>query len=170
MHRISLDLATDRLDPRKVSKRPGGLTALAVINFVAAGIGLLSVLGLVALLKYADLVGDHASAADLEVIKAFNDLGMGLWALEVIASVLAAALLIIAGVGYLKVKPWGRVAGNLYAIISIASSVISAVLFPVELGGGFQIGTMIGFVYPVLTVILINTTFKEDFQAVRADA
>jgi len=150
----------------QVQKRPGGLTALAVINFVVAGLGLISVLGLVALLKYADLVGENASAQDREVIRAFNELGVGLWALEVIASVIASALLIIAGVGYLKMKPWGRACGNLFALVSIASSVISAMLFPVELGGGFQIGTLIGFVYPVLTIILINTTFKNDFGSV----
>ena len=30
-------------------------------------------------------------------------------------------------------------------------------------GGGFNIGTIIGLVYPLLTLALLNTTFKDDF-------
>jgi len=29
-------------------------------------------------------------------------------------------------------------------------------------GGGFNLGTVIGLIYPVLTLILVNTTFRED--------
>jgi hypothetical protein len=34
---------------------------------------------------------------------------------------------------------------------------------PAALGGGsFGIGTIIGLIYPVLTLILVNTAFKDD--------
>lgn len=145
------------------NKRPGGLTALAVLNFVFAGLGLLSVLGLVALLQFADTLKADASPQDAAVFQAFQDMGMGVWALLLVSSVLTDALLIIAGVGYLKQRAWGRRFGNIYAVIAIGSSVASALLMPAAVGGGFNIGTIIGLVYPVLTVILLNTTFKDDF-------
>jgi hypothetical protein len=31
-----------------------------------------------------------------------------------------------------------------------------------ELGGGFSIGTIVGLIYPVLTLVLLNGTFKHD--------
>jgi hypothetical protein len=32
-----------------------------------------------------------------------------------------------------------------------------------DAGGGFNLGTILGLVYPVITLFLLNTTFKEDF-------
>jgi len=72
-------------------------------------------------------------------------------------------LLLLSGIGYLKLKKFlGRMIGNTYAVISIVSSVISGIMFPSEMGGGFNIGTIIGLIYPIITLILLNTTFKED--------
>jgi len=34
---------------------------------------------------------------------------------------------------------------------------------PADAGGGFNLLRMIGLIYPIVTLILINTTFKEDF-------
>ena len=53
--------------------------------------------------------------------------------------------------------------GNAYAILAIVSSVVSGLVVSAEAGGGFNIGTIVGLVYPVLTLALLNTTFKEDF-------
>jgi hypothetical protein len=52
--------------------------------------------------------------------------------------------------------------GNIYAVVAIIGSVISGIMFAAELGGGFNIGTMIGLIYPIVTLILLNTTFKDD--------
>lgn len=144
-------------------KRPGGLTALAVLNFVFGGLGLLSLLGIVVMFKYASQLSANASPQDKAVFQAFQDLGLGFWAVIVIISVISSAMLITAGVGYLKTKRWGRTLGNLYALLTIGHSILEAVIMPSELGGGVQLGTLIGLVYPVLTLILINTTFKDDF-------
>jgi hypothetical protein len=149
--------------PGPAGRRPGGLTALAVINFVFAGFGLLSVLALVALMQFMGDLKADASAQDRVVFQAFEDMGMGLWALIVITSIVSSALLLIAGVGYLKQRPWGKLTGNLYGLTAIASSLLSALVMPSALGGGFNIGTIIGLVYPILTLALINTTFKGEF-------
>jgi hypothetical protein len=72
-------------------------------------------------------------------------------------------LLFLSGIGYLKQKKvLGWMMGNAYAILSIVSSIISALTFPAEIGGGFNIGIIIGLIYPIVTLALLNTTFKED--------
>ncbi len=78
--------------------------------------------------------------------------------LIVILSCLSSALLIISGVGYIKLKRvLGRTMGSLYGILALAATIL-------QLAGGtpFGIGTIIGLIYPVLTLILVNTTFKDD--------
>ena len=78
---------------------------------------------------------------------------------EGLDAVLGAALMITSGVGYLGQKRFlGRTLGNTYAILSILNNVLSLA----TLHQGFGIGTLIGLIYPVLTLILLNTTFKDD--------
>ena len=135
-------------------KRPGGLTALAVLNFVFGGIaaigGLLGFLGLAILreaIKAAEAAGGKYEGQSL----------MGAY-IGVAGLLVSAILLIISGVGYLKQKRGsGRTMGNLYAVLSIATSVIG-----VAMGGGMGIGTIVFSIYPVLTLILLNGTFKDD--------
>ena len=144
-------------------KRPGGLTALAVLNFVFTGLGLLSLLALVAVLKFADQAMATASEKDRAAIAAFGEMGMGLWALIVGSGLITSALLLIAGIGYLKMRRWGWIAGNLYAVLSIVTAILTGLLMPPTLGGGFNLMSIVGLIYPVLTVILLNTTFKAEF-------
>jgi hypothetical protein len=143
-------------------KRPGGLTALAVLNFVFGGLGLLGLLALFALMKGVETAASAAAeggdAAGAEVVNAVSTsagpiylaLGLGL---------LSTILLIVAGIGYLGQKRFmGRTLGTVYALLAIGGSVVSLVL----LKQGFGLSTIIGLVYPVLTLILLNTTFKDD--------
>lgn len=146
-------------------KRPGGLTAMAVLNFIWGGmniLGLLVVLAFVVVLFQTDILND----AQAEMKKAYEDKGVttAILALSFSLGFLSAILLITSGVGYLlQKKILGRVLGNVYAVIAIASSVISVIMMPDIKGGGFSIMTMIGLIYPVLTLIMLNTVFKEDF-------
>lgn len=133
-------------------KRPGGLTALAVINFVFGGFGCLVISGLVALMDAANTITE--GAAGTEVASASS----GMFNVYIILTVATVALLIISGVGYLGLKKTlGFKMGNLYAIASILSSVLGIVLL------GFATSSLIGFIYPALTLVLLNTTFKKDF-------
>ena len=56
-----------------------------------------------------------------------------------------------------RVDPSSKI--NLHNCIA---GVLGAMITPSELGGGFSIGTIIGLVYPVLTLYFLNLTFKDD--------
>ena len=125
-------------------KRPGGLTALAVINFVLCGFSVLSIVGMMAFF-------------------ALQDMGMPTLVLIIGLNLLSGLLLLTSGIGYLKQKRvLGRMLGNTYAVLTIVASIVSGMMFRTELGGGFNIGTIIGLIYPILTLVLVNTTFKDD--------
>jgi len=81
----------------------------------------------------------------------------------VAVSLIRAVLFIVSGIGYLKLKKFlGYKLGNACAVISLLY-VLWTIFLPAELGGGFTIALIIGSIYPLLTLILLNTTFKEDF-------
>lgn len=130
-------------------KRPGGLTALAVLNFVFGGIGALGVLAAAALFGAVNQVSEGALV---------DEMGAGVGMFQFILMALSAALLIVSGVGYIGQKRvLGRMMGNFYGITSIANNGLS-----LANGGEFSFFIIIGLIYPVLTLILLNTTFKED--------
>jgi len=132
-------------------RRPGGLTALAVLNFVFAGLGLLALLAVLALLGAADSV----SGGKLET----GGVPKGAVYAALLLGIVREGILLAAGVGYLKMKKFlGRTLGNVYAILAIGDTLLGVVV----LKQGIGIGGIIGLVYPVLTLILINTTFKDD--------
>lgn len=155
-------------------KRPGGLTALAVINFVFGAFALLGIFGLVFLLSAPALMGtmrdkmeqEGASEQELEkmdrdiaeVEKSFDEIGgrTGVF-VHIGLSLLSSFLLIASGIGYLKQRRvLGRGFGNAYGILGVIGNVYASTTM------GFNFGVMFGFLYPVLTLILINTTFKDD--------
>jgi hypothetical protein len=149
-------------------KRPGGLTALAVINFVFAGLTFLSVLSIGALIAILSATKGSAAVekASQEMTKALSASGIGAVFLIFLTAIsaISAVLLLISGIGYLKQKKiLGRMLGNITALISIIVSVLTAAMLPVSAGGGFSLMFIINMIYPLLTLILLNTTFKEDF-------
>jgi len=145
-------------------KRPGGLTALAVINFIFSGWGLIGLLGLAAFFAFVGKIPtDDMQEAQKAQMEAFQNMGLPVFIFIFALSLVSSVLLLLAGIGYLKQKKFlGRTIGNIYAVVNIISSVVSGILFAPALGGGFNIGNIIGLIYPVLTLILLNTTFKED--------
>ncbi len=145
-------------------KRPGGLTALAVINFIFSGWGLIGLLGLAAMFAFIGKIPtDDMQEAQKAQIEAFQNMGLPMFIFIFVLSIVSSVLLLLSGIGYLKQKKvMGRLLGNLYAVISIISSIVSGIMFSSELGGGFNIGTIIGLIYPILTLILLNSTFKDD--------
>jgi hypothetical protein len=175
-------------------KRPGGLTAMAVFNFIGTGLDFIGILFLIALVfgsgKLVELIEEgeaqeRAAAErreqteaqkreaekrhkDLEEAKrnlaAFEDFKGGYLALMVALNLTCAVLLLLSGIGYLKQKRFlGRKLGIAYALVAIPTTIIELNVTPVEAGGGLSLASLIGFIYPVLTLILLNTTFREDF-------
>ena len=145
-------------------KRPGGLTALAVINFIFSGWGFLGLVGLAVFFAFTGKIPtDEMEEAQRTQIEAFQEMGLPVFIFIFALSIITSVLLLVSGIGYLKQKKlMGRMIGNTYAVVSIVSSVISGMMFASELGGGFTIGTIIGLIYPIITLILLNTTFKDD--------
>ncbi len=138
-------------------KRPGGLTALAVINFVFCGLALLGVLAFIALVALMGAMEMEGADGD----RARNDIelagGMGWIWLSIIISGVNAVLLLISGIGYLKQKlVMGRYIGTAYALSSLVFSAAYGAMVR------FEFGSLVGIVYPVLTLVLLNTTFKDD--------
>ena len=145
-------------------KRPGGLTALAVINFVWGGLQLLVILGLATMIG-AVYSPEFASEIGLEQqAEAMGERGVWILWLVLGLTCVIVFLLIASGVGYLKQKKFlGRLLGTAYAVLSIVISVLGAVLTPAEAGDGFELDKAVGIIYPALTLVLLNTTFKHDF-------
>lgn len=144
--------------------RPGGLTALAVINFIFAGFGLLALLAFAAVFAVFGAALESVPEGQRALAEALKQVGVMWFILSLVASLISAILLLVSGIGYLKLSKFmGRTLGNVYGIFALIGTFLTALLMPPELGGSFTIGTLIGLIYPVLTLILLNTTFKEDF-------
>jgi len=143
-------------------KRPGGLTALAVFNFVFGAIGLLAAFGLIMFL--AILLGFIPESPTVQETKEHLEAaGIPALAAIIVLCFLTASLVILSGIGYLKQSRFlGRTVGNAYAITGIAYSILKAATLSPEIGGGFQLATIMGLVYPLLTLLLLNTAFKRD--------
>ncbi|MEQ1633875.1 MAG: hypothetical protein ABL997_15950, partial [Planctomycetota bacterium] len=142
---------------------PGGLTALAVLNFVFGGFSVLGVLAMAAIMGVAVAVEGQDTEESKKLAEAMAEAG-SLFTVALIMSAISAFLLIASGVGYLQQKKFlGRTLGSIYAGLSILSSLVSSAWLSEELQGGFNITTIIGLIYPVLTLILLNGTFKNDF-------
>jgi len=150
-------------------KRPGGLTALAVLNFVFGGFGVIGVLGLWGLYAAVNAVAKGAAeavqgtAGAQDAVNAANVIsqqGGSVILIALILMLVSATLLIASGVGYLGQKKFlGQRIGSIYGIVGIAGTLIDVVFRH----SGFGLMTIVGLIYPVLTLVLLNTTFKEDF-------
>ena len=77
-----------------------------------------------------------------------------------ILMLVSMTLLIVSGIGYIgQKKILGQRVGSIYGMIGIAGTVLVLLVAKT----GFGIETIIGLTYPILTLVLLNTTFKEDF-------
>jgi hypothetical protein len=168
-------------------KRPGGLTALAVFNFIGTGIDFLGLAGILVMMAFGDLRADamerearnraverakadgrdpataEISPNERQQIAVRRAYESGINAIVQVAGIaLCGGLLLAAGVGYLRQRRWGRIVGNIYVVCSVASAIHAMGIVPAESGGGFRFAALIGFVYPALTLYLANVTFRED--------
>jgi len=151
------------------NRRPGGLTALAVINLILGGLSALGALGSLVLIPFLGTMAEQASMENMPPaqqaqIAALADVSASVFLLLAAINVVTAVLLIASGIGYLKLRKFlGRTLGNAYGVVGVVSTLASMVALPAALGGGFNILVIVNLIYPALTLFLLNVTFKEDF-------
>jgi hypothetical protein len=145
------------------SGRPGGLTALAVMNFIFGAFGILQILAIAAMAAAYFAAPEDAKRGVDKGVKMILDLGLPAVIAFLSLAFLAAVLEVMAGFGYLRQKRFlGRVLGNAFALLSIAGNCIMVAASRGVEGMGVNLGALIGVLYPLLTLLLINTTFRED--------
>ena len=129
------------------SSRPGGLTALAVLNFVFSGIWCIWAMILAIGLFLADKTGLKAEKSIVTI--------------QLLFALIIPTLLVISGIGYLQQKRvMGKILGNVYALTSLLSTVFAHALANAD----FTLGSIFFLIYPILTLFLLNTVFSDDFQ------
>jgi hypothetical protein len=149
------------------ARRPPVVTLLALCNFIFAalfGIGLVAYLGR---MRFVPLVEAHApslSATEQHQGEAIVSLGITPYYALGVVMVILTVLLIVSGIGYLYLKRFeGRVLGNVTVLVSIASAFAVTFWLPPVLDGGINGFSSINFTYPLLTVFLLNKTFRDQF-------
>lgn len=130
---------------------------MAVLNLVVGGSA--------ALFCLCWLAGESNA---LELAKAWDDAGGGLFYFTMTKAIVGGGLLAAPGVGYLQQKKvLGRGLGNAWAILCILSALVYTLVCTMavtgEVGGVFNTGTILDLVYALLTLVILNTTFKHDF-------
>ena len=145
-------------------KRPGGLTALAVINIIFGSLGIIGS-GMNVLMGLQPDMIPRPENPTSEQSQQFEQLDALLnWDLYwpyILVSIVSTILLFVAGIGYLKQKRFlGRTLGNAYAVTSLIA--VGMITAGDPMGAGMNWQTIVGIIYPVLTLFLINTTFKDD--------
>ena len=145
--------------------RPGGLTALAVFNLVG---GVFDLIGVASntfiLLVHRGTIEVPDEEAKKGILTTIDLMGEQAVATQIPWCAVCGLLLILSGIGYLKCKRvLGRGFGNAYALVSMGFAGVFTWFLSQHTGLGFGFGVLILVIYPVLTLILVNTTFKEDF-------
>jgi hypothetical protein len=138
--------------------RPGGLTALAVVNFVFCGLALLGALMLMVFLNMTppSAEEDAASQEQITLLRENHDAVL----VSVALSVGEAVLLLVSGLGYLGQKRVsGRILGSVYALVGLLGVSWQLTYMP------FGLEHMTSFLYPLITLVLLNTTFRRDLVA-----
>ena len=140
--------------------RPGGLTALAVLNFLLGAQHLLHTGSLLVMRFFGDRIKPTEVREMADALNAASPLEL---IALVASSAIASVLMVVAGVGYLQQRrTMGRRIGNVASLTMIVAVAVERNLLS-GTDGGFGFGTFASVLYPVLSLFLLNTTFKEDF-------
>jgi len=98
--------------------------------------------------------------------KALREVGLPVILLLVVMQVVGGVLLLLSGIGYLKMhRVLGRIVGSAAAVWTLAVLVIEVLAIPPPLGGSIYLGTIALMIHPILSLLLLNTTFRPDFRS-----
>ncbi len=154
--------------------RPGGLTALAVLNFIFCAWNLLMAVSVAAVvaIQYAmpEPTLENFPGADPQQLQqmkmqraALDDIGFTYLGVSSASMLLTAVLLCLSGIGYLRLKKFlGRYVGTAYGLLAIAAVIGLLAAVPAEKSGGFTLFSVVSLFYPCLTILLLHTTFRRD--------
>lgn len=145
------------------SDRPSGLTTLAVVNFVFAGLDILggiSMFGSAVAAQFPEFAAEIQRDSGLTAAEyARMSMLLGLWCLA------ESVLLGVLGVGFLRQsRRWGFHFGNAYGVIGIAGTVLVLNLLPAAMRGGEHnaLQSLVDLFYPAFVLILVNVVFRRD--------
>jgi hypothetical protein len=157
-------------------RRPTAVTVFGVLNLVFGIFGIIGTLASLAMFTMPSNVNIPNPILDLmannAVYRTFIQVSLALGAVAVI-------VLIVAGVGLLRMKPMGRILSNCYGVYAILGGIVGMIvnfMFIVQplleqagtarsgpaqagaIGGiiGGTFGGLLGLIYPVLLLIFIN--------------
>lgn len=143
------------------STRPGGLTALAVLHFVFGGKRLADTLGFVAMRSLRDQMDEKGPRELADALAAVD--ATAFTAISVFAALTGLAT-IAAGIGCLKLRArLGRRLGTTAALAMIGVTIAYAMLLRGTGAGDFTLLTLVALLFPLLTLFLLNVTFKDEF-------
>jgi len=162
--------------------RPGGLTALAVINFVWAAFTFISGFAAVSSPFYMPALAAQAekaaanesrpekqkeateAAVHMREVSNQITLHKELVMLDGGAKLVLGLLLILSGIGYLKLRRFlGRTLGLVYATVAVLWGCAVLLWVQKEMGESPGIFSLIGFIYPAVTIFALLVTFRDDF-------
>lgn len=170
------------------SSRPGGLTALALINIV---LGLFATLGAGAgyflpdmtalgksqlqqtlqmhqqrpFLTPEDVAEMEQSLRELEAVEKLYSEAPWRWHTLTTANLVTSLLMFVSGFGLWRMRAVsGRLLGNLYVLTSIGAAILGQVLFRGTPGYEFSLFMLLGPVYGLLFLYLVNVVFAADFD------
>lgn len=143
------------------STRPGGLTALAVLHFVFGGKRIADTFGLVAMRSLRDQMDDKRPR---EIAEALAAVDATVFTTVSTFAVLTGLATIAAGIGCLKLRArLGRRLGTVAALATIGTTIAYAVMLRGTRAGDFTLLTIVQLLFPLLTLFLLNVTFKDEF-------
>jgi hypothetical protein len=149
------------------ARRPPVVTLLALCNFILAalfGIGLVAYFGRMRLIPLVESHSPSLSATELKQGEAMLSLGITPYYVLGVAMVILSVLMIVSGIGYLYLKKFeGKTLGNVAALLSIATALAVTFWVPAVLDGGINGFSVINYSYPLLTLFLLNRTYKDQF-------
>jgi hypothetical protein len=167
--------------------RPTSVTVFGVLNIIFGAWGLLGIVMLAAVFAITWVAGRHAFPPPPLMLLERHPVALAWTLASIPLGLVATGVLIAAGIGLLKMKPWARTASIVWAIYGIVAGpigiIVNFVAMSSELadaghrGGpeavgavagmvGGTIGGCIGLIYPaILLIFMFRRSVVQAFRA-----
>ena len=151
--------------------RPGGLTALAVINIIFSILLIFIMIGRI--VEYVQIRSWETNSQGIEFqenvrfrnvrIDAMKETGATTYIGLSVSTGVLGVFMFLSAIGYFKQKRYlGYIGGNFAAFFSIIFIILTITTLPRILGGGVNMHYLLVLFYSGLTLFLVNVTFRQD--------